>query len=130
MTPAAAALAAGFSALLATHGESLGYVPASAVVKSENGEVITTESGIAVLSDDTETAITGIIDDEYQMASAAGMEFVSTAPAAILRASEVTGIQRNALIIRKSDEQVFYVQAVQAALKDGTQLVILSKQAH
>lgn len=122
-------LAVGFVANLAIHGEALGYIPASAVNRSESGEAVV-DHGTAILSDDTQTEITGIIDEDYIVAQAGDSQVVSTSPAAIVQASEVTGIERGAIIVRSSDEQVFYVQVVQAAQPDGSQVVLLSRHAH
>jgi hypothetical protein len=124
-TPASSALAAGFSALLGSHGETLGYIPKSAVIEAETGEAITNETGSAYLSDDTETIITGIIDDEYEL----GAGYASTAPVATVRASDVVGIVRGAVIVRQSDSVSYYVQDVQKGPAGGTLLLILSKDA-
>lgn len=130
MSSAATLLASGFLVNLRIHGEALGYIPHSQVIQSGTGEAFTDEQGNAVLSDDAQTAITGIIDEDYVVANAGDMQAVTTAPAAIVRASQVTGIERGAIIIRSSDSQKFYVQSVERAQLDGGQVLILSRHAH
>ena len=48
--------------------------------------------------------------------------------AAIVKSSDVTGIARGAVIVR-SDVQ-YYVNEVQTAAIDGSQVLILTRQAH
>lgn len=127
MTPSASALAAGFSALLSTDGEALGYIPKSAVVESESGEAVTNEAADAILSDDTQTAIVGIIDDEYELSRNPG--FSSTAPVATVRTGDVPGIVRGAVIVRTDTAISYYVQDIQRGPVSHTLLLVLSKDA-
>ncbi len=127
---AATLLANGFAVNLTVHGESLSYIPASAVVKSETGEAITNETADAILSDDTATAITGIFDDAYVTATFPGGSEVSSIDiAVVVKASDVSGIERGAIIIRDEDDVSYYVQKIMSPEVDGSQVLILSKDA-
>lgn len=128
MSTASGLLASGFAVLLGTHGEALGYIPKDQVVVTEHGEVVTTEGGKAVLSEPTETAITGIFDDAYVSVAALGAEVGAVQIAAIVEAEEVEGIERGAVIVRGGVH--YYVTEPQEPALDGSQVLILSKQAH
>lgn len=128
MSTASTLLTAGFAVQLTIHGEDLGYIPASAVVVAEHGEAITTEGGKAVLSDDTETTITGIFDDAFVNVSLAGGEVGTLEIAAIVQADDVSGIERGAVIVRGGVQ--YYVKEAQTEQIDGSQVLLLSKHAH
>ena len=128
MSTAGELLTSGFLVNLRIHGEPLGYISAANVVRAEHGEAITSETGGALLIDDTETAITGIWDDAFISPSAFGGEAATMEIAAIVKSSDVTGIARGAVIVR-SDVQ-YYVNEVQTAAIDGSQVLILTRQAH
>lgn len=128
MSSAGTLLAAGFLVNLRIHGEALGYIPASAVVVTEHGEAQTDETGKAVLSDDTETAITGIFDEAFVNVSMNGGEVGTVEIAAIVKASDVAGVERNAVIVRGGVQ--YYVKEAQDAQVDGSQVLLLSKHIH
>lgn len=128
MSVAATLLASGFVVNLSIHGEALGYIPASAVAVAEHGEAITTEGGQAMLTDDTQTAITGIFDEAFVNVSAVGGEAGTVEIAAIVKASDVAGITRGAVIVRGATQ--YHVKEAQAACVDGSQVLLLSENAH
>ncbi len=118
-------LSSAFLVNLRIHGEALGYIPASVVQVAETGEAITDEQAVAALSEEREPVeIVGIFDNDH----AIGLDVMTTTPAAIVLASDVDGIQRGALIIRAS--VTFYVMAAQEPQSDGSQVLLLSKNAH
>lgn len=118
--------ASGFLVNLQIHGEALGYIPASQVMQSGTGEAITDEQAVAALSDDTAAEIDGIFDNNH----ASFMDVMTTTPAAVVRASDVAGIKRGALIIRRGDGVTFYVMQAQEPQTDGSRVLLLSKNAH
>jgi hypothetical protein len=124
MSAAADALAVGFTSLLAHHGETMELIPASAVVRAENGEAVTDESGVAVLSDDDSEEFTGIFDEAFVLASPSDASAVSIVTAVIALAS--VGIAAGSVIIR--DDVSYYVQKAEAAAIDGSQVFIVTKQ--
>lgn len=128
MSTASTLLATGFAVNLRIHGEALGYIPASAVVVAEHGEAVTDETGQTVLSDDTATEITGIFDEAFVNMSMNGGEVGTLEIAAIVKASDVTGIERGAVIVR--DSVNYFVKEAQTAQIDGSRVLLLSKQAH
>lgn len=128
MSTAADLLASGFAVNLTIHGETLGYIPASVVQMMEHGEAITTEQGKAFLSDDTATEITGIFDEAYVSAQNLGAGISTVEIAAIVKASDVPGITRNAIIVR--DGVQYNVTQAEDPAVDGSQVLILSKHAH
>lgn len=128
MSTAADLLATGFAVNLTIHGEPLGYIPASVVQMMEHGEAITTEQGKAILNDDTETEITGIFDDAFVSVQSLGGAVGTIEIAAIVQASDVSGVERGAIIIRDSVQ--YHVTRVEDPQVDGSQVLILSKHAH
>lgn len=127
---ASTALAAGFNALLAHHGERepLEYIESSKVIRRENGEAVTDENGIPQLVDEDSEQIAGIFDESYEMVSPGGIGITTTAIAATVLAVSVEGIEPGAIILR---EGIFYfVQIVQEPGIDGSQVLILSRQIH
>lgn len=128
MSAASDALANGWALILSVHGETdrLGYIASDNVVRSETGEAITNETADAILSDDTQTVIDGIIDEGRIL----GLSVSTTDPIAIVNAADVAGVERGAVIVRRSDSQKFYVQEVWEASIDGSQVLLLTKDAH
>lgn len=128
MSSAGTLLAAGFLVNLRIHGEALGYIPADNVVLAESGEAVTDDNGKAVLSDETATSITGIFDEAYVDIAAAGGEVGTIEIAAIVKASDVSGIKRGAVITRGAEQ--YFVKEAQTEAVDGSQVLLLSKHAH
>ncbi len=101
MSAASAMLEVGRLALVGHHGESLSWIPASAVLLAETGEAIPNEGGKAILLDDTATTFTGIFDDAYQVIDASTGAIASTGPAVLdVSPSDLPLAARGDVIIR------------------------------
>lgn len=128
MSVASTLLASGFAANLRVHGETLGYISPGQAVASEWGELITDEQGNALLGSETSVDVTGIFDEAYVSVAGAGGELGNIEVAAIVKASDVDGVTRGAFITRGED--IYFVKQVGDAACDGSQVLLLSRQAH
>lgn len=121
-------LAAGFAVNLRIHGEALGYVSPGQALASEWGELLTDEQGKAIMASQDSVEVTGIFDEAYVAVTGAGGEVGTIEVAAIVKAADVPDAARGAFITRGSD--IYFVKQVGEVACDGSQVLLLSGQAH
>lgn len=129
-SPAEEMLVAGFSALIAFHGERMTWRSGEGILRAEHGEVVTSEVGKAVESGDSvpdEIEFIGIFDDQYQLETIAGTGFATTIDAVSVKSSLLPDVARMDIIERGG--VTYYVQDIQPDGMGASRL-ILSKQAH
>lgn len=130
MSAASTMLEIGRLALVAHHGESLTWIPASVVQVRENGEVIIGNDGKALYNgDESNVEFTAVFDNAYASINAEDGSIASTGPAVTnVSTADLPDLSdRGDLILRGSEQ--FFVQRVEP---DGVGVVnlILSKHAH
>ena len=132
MSQATSLLASGFDVLLGVHGETFSYTPSSDVVLTDWGEAVQNEEGAPVLGGNvTAVAVTLIFDAAFLLIDANGGGQASKIPVARGRESDLSGIRKNAVLVRSLDSTQYVVQRIEPdGLEDGVLMLILSKQVH
>ena len=129
MSAASAMLEVGRLALVAHHGESLTWIPASAVVRMEHGEAVTNEAGVASVADESGAiTFTGVFDSAYAVINTSDGSIASTGPAVTdVSPDDVPDASRGDVILRGSTRY-----NVLEPRRDGlgSMVLILSRHAH
>lgn len=124
-------LAAGSAVLRSLHGESLTRRAASDVMGTEHGEVVTSETGQAILGDNAsdEPFTCNWFDEFYMEQSPDGITVAALRPACEVSDDELSDPKRNDIITRVETGVAYSVQAVKPD-GFGNNLLLLSKHAH
>ena len=120
-------LAQGTAAIRSVHGERLTRRAASDIIGTEYGEAVASEEGKAILAGNAsdESFICNWFDEFYQEASPDGISIAITAPACEVSDDQLGNLKRNDVITRNGI--AYYVQNIQPD-GFGNNLLLLSKQ--
>ena len=128
MSAASAMLEVGRVALVAHHGESFTWIPASAVVRMEHGEVPTSETGLAIPATSETTTFTGNFDGAYAVINTSDGSIASTGPAVTdVSPSDLPNAGRGDIVYRGP---IQYTVTETRRDSIGGMVLILSKHAH